>query len=291
MPAANNHMPPFSIRLMTTGDLAAADELRRLVGWNQTQVDWARMLALAPRGCFLAEARSEVVGSVTTTIYGPTLAWLGMMLVHPQYRRQGIGAALMRQALHYLKTQAVACVKLDATPAGFPLYTQLGFTPEWTLTRWQAANHAAIPPTSSQTRGFLREDWEQINAVDAAVLGVARSQLLRRLVQDSCASAVWPVNGRIAGWGLLRAGANALYLGPLVCSNPEGSSAVLTDLLAVAGNTPVFWDVPDQNEVARRLAEQFGFQPVRPLTRMRLGPNSGLGSPHAQLGIADPALG
>src|SRR5512145_3259576 len=92
-------MSEFSIRRMAENDLPGADNLRRLVGWNQMPEDWARMLRLEPDGCFVAILNSVVVGTVTTTTYGQALAWIGMMLVHPDHRRQGIGRRLMQRAL------------------------------------------------------------------------------------------------------------------------------------------------------------------------------------------------
>ena len=280
------------VRLMTESDLAAADELRRLAGWNQTQEDWARLLALAPTGCFVAEVGSTIAGTVTTTAYGNTLAWLGMMLVHPQHRRQGIGTALMESALAHLKRREVACIKLDATPAGFPLYTQLGFVAEWTLTRWQLEEKPDLRRRlSSQTRALEDEDWPAIETMDFQVLGASRAQVLWHLARGSASSRVWPAKGPISGWGLLRPGAFASYLGPVVCSNPEGASSLVADLLGACAQGQVFWDIPDKNEVATRLAVELSFQRVRPLTRMRLGSDSSLGGPQAQIGIADPAFG
>ena len=84
-------MERVSFRRMTDGDLPAADELRRLAGWNQTLEDWRRLLCLEPRGCFVAALEGGVVGTVTTTTYGLALAWIGMMLVHAEHQRRGIG--------------------------------------------------------------------------------------------------------------------------------------------------------------------------------------------------------
>src|SRR5882724_11666216 len=103
-------MEKISFRPMTDGDLRVADELRRLAGWNQTPADWRRLLWLEPRGCFVAVESSEVVGTVTTTTYGEALAWIGMMLVHAEHQRRGIGTRLMRQALEYLQGCGVGCI-------------------------------------------------------------------------------------------------------------------------------------------------------------------------------------
>src|SRR5262249_44841777 len=143
------------VRMMTQADLAAADELRRLAGWNQKPRDWQRLLTLEPRGCFVALRNGAVVGTVTTTVYGTELAWIGMMLVHPEHRRIGIATQLMNRALEYLKERQMRCVKLDATPAGQPVYEKLGFVSEWRLQRWQRVGDCVSSATEikrKQTR-------------------------------------------------------------------------------------------------------------------------------------------
>src|SRR5437764_9593530 len=118
------------IRLLVEDDLPAALRLKELARWNQTEADWLRLLRLEPRGCFAAAVGGRVVGTATTTTYGRELAWVGMVLVDPEYRRRGIASRLMSAALAYLDDGAVATVKLDATPDGHPVYEKLGFETE-----------------------------------------------------------------------------------------------------------------------------------------------------------------
>ena len=70
-------MNDISFRPMTESDLAGADELRRLVGWNQTLADWRRFLKLSPQGCFVATQNSALLGTVTSISYDQTLSWIG----------------------------------------------------------------------------------------------------------------------------------------------------------------------------------------------------------------------
>src|SRR5438093_4829685 len=200
-------MEEVSLRRMKEEDLAAADELRRLAGWNQTLEDWHGLLWLEPHGCFVAVQKGHVVGTVTTTTYGQTLAWIGMMLVHPDHRQRGIGTRLMRQALEYLQSRQVHCVKLDATPTGRPVYEKLGFVPEWSLTRWQRLATTEIPFSSAagpSTRPLSDADWDAIEKIDNAIVGASRSRLLHSLAERSEAVLVWPAHGNITGCGMLR---------------------------------------------------------------------------------------
>jgi predicted N-acetyltransferase YhbS len=279
---------------LTEADLPGADELRQLVGWNQRMEDWRRFLQMDPRGNFVLAIDDRIVGTVTTLTYGPQLAWIGMMLVHPDHRRQGIGRCLMGRALEYLQGRGVSCIRLDATPAGFPLYQQLGFITEWTLTRWERPADAEPVLSADPTdvpRPLAEADWASVERLDAEAFGVSRGALLRRLVDQNQETLVWPREGPVTGWGLLRSGSRMDYLGPLLCLNSRCSSALVAALLRNAEGRSVYWDVPDDHGEAKATAQCFGFAPIRPLTRMRLGPPIVPSHPRAQFAIADPAVG
>jgi hypothetical protein len=130
-----------------------------------------------------------------------------------------------------------------------------------------------------------------VETLDSIAFGMFRGRLLRSFAQDSREAMVLLNNESVAGWGLLRPGENADYLGPLACNNADAVPILAAALLRGAENRPVFWDIPDQNEPARAAAEKFGFTPLRPLIRMRLGADSIASNPQAQFGIVDPAVG
>src|SRR5437773_4937082 len=137
--------PEITLRAFTPSDLPFADSLRSIVKWNQTMNDWKRVLALSPQGCFIADWNGTAAGTATTISYGNELAWIGMVLVHPDFRGRGIGRALLNHCLEHLQTQKIVCIKLDATPQGKLLYDQLRFRDEWALTRWECQAVQNIP--------------------------------------------------------------------------------------------------------------------------------------------------
>lgn len=281
------------LRRLQESDLAAADELRRLARWNQTVEDWRRLLSLEPEGCLVALQDGAVVGTVTTTTYGTALAWIGMMLVHPDRRRAGVGTQLIQHALEYLRGRGVKCIKLDATPDGRPLYEKLGFKPEWTLTRCLRADADTVAATAGRedVRPLREEDWSAVEEIDVAAIGAARPALLRSLVTDCLEALVWPAQGAVAGWGVLRRGAHAAYLGPLAGTTNAALEPLALALLQTAQGRPVIWDVPDSNLDARAAAQRFNFAPVRPLTRMYLGTGCATIVPSCCFAIAGPAIG
>ena len=280
-----------SLRVMTAADLPFAHSLRAMAGWNQTLQDWQRLLALAPDGCFLAERGGQPAGTATTTGYETHLAWIGMVIVHPDFRGQGIGTALLEHCLRHLESRGIPCVKLDATPLGKPIYERLGFRDEWTLARWEVARPGPPTRASSNVRALRSGDMARVLELDEQAFGVSRRKLIEGLARQSERALVVEEAGDVAGYGLLRRGERANYLGPMVCSSAAAAPGLAAQLLSGLDERPVFWDIPDQIPEAVRLAEAAGFKRQRPLTRMFRGDNRFPGQPRFQWAIADPAAG
>src|SRR6185369_9144883 len=205
------HEPGIVIRLLFEADIPAAMQLKEAAGWNQTEEDWQRLLALEPNGCFAAMKDGRLVGTTTTTTYGNELAWIGMVLVDPQQRRQGIATQLMNVAIEYLKDK-VATVKLDATALGEPVYERLGFRVESRFERWSGIANAR----NADTPRVL--DHDDLLALDRIAFGADRSKLIEKLIDDACVPPVLQrdADGTLTGYALARRGTNADYIGPVV---------------------------------------------------------------------------
>jgi GNAT superfamily N-acetyltransferase len=280
------------LRVLRPDDLPFADSLRALVGWNQTLDDWRRFLALEADGCFLAEWDGVPIGTATTLRYAADVAWIGMVLVHPDYRRRGIGRALLHHCLAWLQDRGVRCLKLDATPAGKPVYDGMDFQDEWTLTRWEHAGLPATQPSHAGLRPWRTSDAQLIGPLDAAAFGVSREKLVESLARQSrCTLVQETASGRIAGYGFIRPGSRATYLGPIVATSAAAGLQLAAALLAPGTGEKVFWDIPDANTAAADWARQHGFTPQRNLTRMYRGANLARSDPRQQFALAGPEVG
>ncbi|MCH5377317.1 MAG: GNAT family N-acetyltransferase, partial [Planctomycetes bacterium] len=212
-----------SIRLADLEDIPAALELCRLSGWNQKPEDWRRLIQYEPSGCFVAASQGRVVGTVTTTRYGQALAWIGMMLVHPEFRRQGIATDLMNRSLDYLRGKQVRCIKLDATPEGRHVYQRLGFAEEWSMQRWQGEGmspdhheRSTMPPKRKSVAGSSLNSYREL---DQLAFGVDRWDWILRLVPDS------DLECHPSAMGMRRCGFLADYLGPVIAADSESARA------------------------------------------------------------------
>ncbi len=241
-------------RLLTVSDIPQAMLLKQHAGWNQTEEDWLRVLKLEPEGCFGIERDGKLVATATAVCYGRDLAWIGMVLAHPDYRGQGLATQLMRKALEFVDARGVQCTKLDATDMGAPLYHKLGFIDERPIERWLR------PPAPAMSRSLPA--YEPNAALDRQSFGANRIELLSILAQGESAT----IPG--CGYAMGRPGSKATYFGPCIAVNGETTAALLEWFLGRHAAESIFWDLLPENREAVRLAEHFGFERARQLVRM-----------------------
>jgi len=224
----------IEIRPMTIDDLELGLRLARQAGWNQTESDWLRFMSLEPEGCFVAELDGHSVGTTTTCIFGQ-VAWIAMVLVEVNARHKGVGTTLLKYCLDYLESQMAnrksqITIRLDATPAGQPIYEKLGFEPEYKLARFEGQPCAPIDDrrgtrdegraTSPVTKA-TREDFADIIEFDELMTGTNRGKMLSKLFEEFPENVRVCCRGdRLEGFVTMRPGANAIQIGPCIARLP-----------------------------------------------------------------------
>ncbi len=264
-------------RPLRHADLPAAQDLVRFAGWNQTEADWAGYLALGPGGCLAACADGALAGTATTIRYGPQLGWIGMVLVHPNFRRLGLGSELLRRALRHLSETGTRSVGLDATPLGRKVYLPLGFRDVGEIQRFEGPGAGQLagarPPESGAGVGRLQPaDFEAVVDLDTRAFGVARPAVLAALSRRNPAWCFVSLDGsRPCGYLIARQGREAVQAGPGVARDGAVAEDLFRALLAATAGQRVFLDVPASNRGALEMVVRHGFKVQRSFTRMVLG--------------------
>ncbi|MEW6350866.1 MAG: GNAT family N-acetyltransferase [Thermodesulfobacteriota bacterium] len=285
--AAESERITAALRVMTVDDIPEAIRLKEIAGWNQTAADWGRFVSATPEGCFVAEHEGRVIGTTTSIVYEGRFAWIGMVLVEPQFRGQGIGTALFQRAISYLDAQGVPCLKLDATPQGRLLYEKLGFDPEYEIQRWMLKRE---PNRSTAPRE--PERIEDVLQLDLEIFGADRSRLLRSVLEEEplFSLAVRQPAG-LLGYAFGRHGARADQLGPWIARDPDVGRKLLLEFLCRSSRDVVCVDCPAPNPWVGPLVRAEGFEFARLLTRMHRGPNAHPGRPELVCGTLGPEFG
>lgn len=252
------------IRRMLASDVAACMRLKQAAGWNQVEQDWRTVMAVEPEGCWVDERGGVVAGSTTAVCYGSDLAWIGMVLVLPEFRRQGIARGLMEHALRWLEERDVAAVGLDATDMGRPLYASLGFEDWEGVTRWgrtaQSAEAVALGPDGGEPLPY---------ALDQEAFGVDRRRLLDALAGSGPDGVISVGDGYL----MSRPGSGARFLGPVVARTPAVAAGLIREAVGRYGGEDLLWDFATEHAAAADIARECGFAPLRDLRRMVLPRN------------------
>ena len=282
------------LRTMTKQDIPAGLRLKELAGWNQTAVDWNRFLDASPQGCFVADVDGQVRGTAATISFERKFAWIGMVLVDPEYRSRGIGTKLLEKTIEYLDQQKIPTMKLDATPQGKPLYEKSGFVTEYGIERWVLKR----PPQADARMGDSKwtrmstAELESILSKDREVFGADRGSLLCSLFEQSpqFAMGVWN-SGALQAYAFGRSGSFADHLGPWMARDKATAQKLLDTFLARSSRESLVVDCLPANACAVELLRTSGFSCARALTRMYRGPNSRPGTPGVLCAILGPEFG
>ena len=281
-----------TFRNMTPSDVPLGLSLCRACRWNQLARDWELFLRLSPRGCRVAEVEGKGVGTATTLRYQDRFGWVSMLLVDPAHRGQGIGTQLLLEALSALSDMKT--VRLDATPAGYPIYGRHGFVEEFRLRRMEnlAVSGQGLESAPASVRPLTRADLPAVAELDHQAFGADRREVLLSLF-DGAPEYAWVLeeDGRIEGFTLGRHGFAFEQLGPVVTAREHVARALASACLARHTGKPFILDAPDHSPEWLQWLQQAGFREQRPFIRMRCGPDPSGGRLDYLFAIAGPELG
>lgn len=265
----------YQLRLMRDADLPAVDRLLRLAYHNDTDFTprMRRLLMLQPAGWLVVERAGALIGCGGSTIMG-AVGYIGLVAVDPTCQRQGIATTLMRALIAWSQEQGCETILLDASDVGKPLYLQLGFVVEDTVSIWRAQdNHPSltVQPGAVTIQSFRESDLSEIITFDAACYGAPRDRVIEAFIADD------PVTVRVARdrdggmQGYLIGQATSHAAGPWLAADPDAARALLVAALSRSGALIEAVIAPDANHDAAEILRAQGFAPVRTLTHMRLG--------------------
>ncbi len=251
---------------MKEDDAAFAAELSTAEGWGFYDVDFRRLVALDPEGCFIARSDSERVGMVCTVTYG-THAFIGCLIVLRKTRGRDVGLRLMQAAIGYLDGKNIATIELDGVIAAVPMYRKLGFKDKYLSYRMSIDEHG-----NSAAASYPSVDIQEIVRFDLAKTGIERGAVLYRLLQEYPEGICAVYDEGIRGYGLIRQREGGFsMIGPLVAEDSTYADQLVRRLLGRAAHERVVVGVPG---VARRAAEVMlgnGFLYTQPSLRMYRG--------------------
>ncbi len=197
--------------------------------------------------------------AIGTTIEHEETAWLAHIVVHPEFRNQGLGREIASGLIESLDKDKYKTVYLDATDMGYPVYKKLGFEIETEYIHLdgeclnqQLANPASVIPFHEGYR-------DQLLGLDKLTSGENRLKVLQDHLTNSLLF--------ISDDKLLGAYFPKLFDGFILARDPHAG----TELMKLRMRTANSARFPITNQIASNFLLANGYKQVRTSKRMKLG--------------------
>ncbi len=261
--------------------------LSERAGWNQTLADLDIINAHAENGYRLAtyshENQEIPLGSGLSLPVSDDMSWIGMILVHPELRRQGIARSIMNSCLEYARLiQNKSIVGLDATPQGKQVYDSLGFKDSYKIWRSDISTDFENDPVSMANPEPL--ELERIRKYLNRINNTERYQIVELLESLPGTKNIMVVSGdTVCGFVMSRPGRIKPFIGPLIADSNNIAISLLNHVLKhwkSMGHAHAFIDVPEYHIGERSIftneddqsnspkKSQFSINPLRSFVRM-----------------------
>jgi len=261
----------FSVKNMSTDDIAFAVRLTDTMDWNLAEGDFKFMMELESKGCFVLFCDSERVGIVTTISFGKA-GWFGNLIITEQHRKKGAGSLLASHAVKYLKDNNVETVGLYAYTEAVPFYERLGFAYDSSFIVMNGNGFSS--KTDSHIREGGKVDIQKIIDYDRSCLGFSRRKLLEPILVDSDNRCYIYENRKMAGYAIAKVYHGMAEVGPLVCH--QGCNEIAIKLLKATLNSlaglEVSMCIPKRQTALLDVLKGHGFSEKFRVARMFHGP-------------------
>ncbi|MGR3777685.1 GNAT family N-acetyltransferase [Bacillus paramycoides] len=207
--------------------------------------------------------KEELIASAAIILYGETLASIGMVIVHPDYKGRGIGKAITDLCVKSVSTQTP--IMLIATDEGKPLYEKLGFRTVSYVSKYICSsynkNYKCVG-NEEYIVNYEECDLEEIIQIDEDAFGTNREEFLKcRIIQSEQCIVIKDIQQNVLGYGMSIQTPENKIIGPVVAKN-DAMAMRIVHYLAREHNGKLRIDVPEGKGNFMKELEITGFQKV-----------------------------
>lgn len=226
------------------------------------------------KGLFLNN--NQLIASLSAVRYSKDFAFLGIYMVDPSYREQGVGERLAKTVLSEL--QSCSLMGLNGVKQQVGNYQRkYGFMPFYNNFRFSGifkSKMYTILEPKEKIKIIGREDLviNQLIDFDANVFSFVRESFLRKWIEMPESYLLAAVeNEKICGYGVVSKCVNGYKIAPFFAKNEKIAKALYDGFYLRFKDKLMQLDIPETNQSAIKLATQFGLYKTLETKRMYKG--------------------
>ncbi len=257
----------YLIRPATREELKIPLEWAAKEDWNPGIYDLDSFYATDPKGYFLGFLNGDPIASLSAVSYGNSFGFLGFYIVKPEYRGNGYGLKIWKEALQHLPVQNIG---LDGVIAQQENYKKSGFKRAYNDIRFEGKGIQKNSKNDNNIVPLSKVPFDQLQKYDDQIFPANRQIFLKHWLQQPDSLAIGMIkNGELTGYGMVRKCRKGFKVGPLFVDHKNIAELLFQKMLTFVGkDESIFLDVPEVNEKAIHLAESYSMKPVFETARM-----------------------
>ncbi|MGG2015208.1 GNAT family N-acetyltransferase [Bacillus sp. S10(2024)] len=180
----------FKLSILDENDIEGLISLSELVGWDY---DRNEIRTVMSSGKILGHKNEmgQIVSSAAIIAYDTNLASIGMVIVNPKYRGQGLGKKATKECINLAAEKT--SIMLIATTEGKPLYKKMGFHEVGYVHKFICNNYTASDEyfsTRLKAEELRENDLNTVIELDKNAFGDSRREFLVNRIRQSHQSLV-----------------------------------------------------------------------------------------------------
>ena len=262
----------IDLKKLNKSDLATLIKWASNEGWNPGVNDAEVFWNTDPNGFYGFYYDNELIAGGAIISYNKEFGFMGLFIVHKDYRNKGIGRKLWHLRKNYLinKLNTNASIGMDGVLAMQPFYNKGGFNIafrderyEFTSKEYSFSNHISTIDI---------EDFDEIIKYDVSFFGCQRTLFLKYWLFMTESKAIkYKKDDKIIGYAVIRKAETGYKIGPLFANNTQIAEELFKSCLTIAPNNSVFLDIPTTNQNAVDLVKKYNGKYIFECARMYYG--------------------
>ena len=244
----------------------------RQEGWNPGVYDYKVFWNTDPDGFYGFYLDDKLIAGGAVVSYNGAYGFMGLFIVHPDYRGQGIGNKLwyLRRDFLLSRLNPNATIGMDGVVDMQPFYAKGGFKIAFKDERYERIGTSfEVSPHISDIQPL---EIDKVEAYDKVCFGFTRTTFLKPWITLPNGKAFkYTKNNKLVGYAVIRAVDSGYKIGPLFANNNQVAEELYKACLNYGVGEKVYLDIPMVNKEAVDLVKIYNAEYVFECARMYYG--------------------